>query len=94
MTPVKIVRQGFPQWPGGQDPVLPLWRARVQSLVKDPMSLTAQPKIKKMLFRTITTGVGATAEGERQDSTPKTQGRVRMYSKEADGGGGHWIENH
>lgn len=36
----------------------------------------------------ITTGVGATTEGEKLDSTPKTQGEVGIYSKEADGGGG------
>lgn len=60
----------------------------------DPLSLTAWPKIKKVLFRMITTGVGATAEGEKLDSTPKTQGKVGIYSKEADGGGGHWIANH
>lgn len=37
----------------------------------------------------ITTDVGATAEGEKLDS--KDTGKVGIYSKEADGGGGHWI---
>ena len=35
----------------------------------------------------IMAAVGATTEGEKLDSTPKTQGKMGIYSKEADGGG-------